>query len=455
MMSRTLPPGCGIRISLPTGRIFPGLAIGIALSVCVSTKTLAEQPARVNPNTVRDRLWVWAHEATVYDGAWGLPGPSRITPVEGACYMGIPNVIFIRYEGKPVPPFEQYAVPFKSLKRVYWSITGAGGATSDEERAHVFRLASAMPNITGVFMDDFFQFDLGEKPQWLAENKPRFPVELTITLPQPLPLTQIELTQSSWPSGDYRSADVAVDVTPDGHQWTPTAKSTLPNEPEAVAKIALKSGSHKAVRIRILSTHDTQGSGSCGLRRVRLWCGDQEVPLRSTELRAGSTYPGHEVRHLLTETPTTLPQVSASLSVQQLQNIRKQLDVGGRRLDLGVTLYTHQLTPKILPHLEQCDVVSLWTWRARDLKDLEASFATLKAMAPNRRILLGCYMWDFGDLKPMPIDLMRKQCELGLQWLRQGRIEGLIFLATNICDLNIESVEWSRRWIAQVADLPL
>src|SRR5213594_1515163 len=64
----------------------------------------------------------------------GLAWTSRITPVEGAHYLGIPNIIFIRYEGKPQPPFARYAMPFKSLKRVVWSVAGAGGATSSEER---------------------------------------------------------------------------------------------------------------------------------------------------------------------------------------------------------------------------------------------------------------------------------------------------------------------------------
>ena len=139
-----------------------------------------------------------------------------------------------------------------------------------------------------------------------------------------------------------------------------------------------------------------------------------------------------------------------------MRRIRKQLEqIPGRRLDLGVTLYAHQLDPRILSHLELCDVISLWTWHFEDLKDLEANFEKLKAMAPRKRIWLGCYMWGFGSGKPIPISLMRQQCELGLQWLKHDRIDGLIFLATNICDLGLEAVEWCRQWIAQVGDQPL
>ena len=44
---------------------------------------------------------------------------------------------------------------------------------------------------------------------------------------------------------------------------------------------------------------------------------------------------------------------------------------------------------------------------------------------------------------------------LGLQWLQEGRINGMIFSGANLCDLNIDAVNWTRDWIAQVGDQPL
>jgi hypothetical protein len=125
----------------------------------------SEEP---RPTSVGDRLWVWAHDAGVSNGAWGLPGRSRILPAEGAQYLGVTKLIMIRYQDKPAPPFEPYARPFQSLKRVMWSVTGAGGATSVEERRQVLALARRLPNLTGVFMDDFFH--TSGPPHWLADN---------------------------------------------------------------------------------------------------------------------------------------------------------------------------------------------------------------------------------------------------------------------------------------------
>ena len=63
-------------------------------------------------------------------------------------------------------------------------------------------------------------------------------------------------------------------------------------------------------------------------------------------------------------------------------------------------------------------------------------------------------MWDYGDRKPIPVEVMERQCEAGLKWLREGRIEGIIFLPTCICDMELEAVEWTRRWIASHGPCP-
>ena len=256
--------------------------------------------------TVRDRLWLWGHEVGSHDSGWNLSAPSRMTPAEGAFYMGIPNLIMVRYEGRPTPPFNQYAVPFRPLHQVVWSVVGAGGQTGDEERDHVLELASRFPNITGVMMDDFFR-------------------------------------------GSAEGGEIGV------------------------------------------------------------------------------------------------------LSCDALRALRGRL----AGLDLWLVLYDHQLDTPVREHLELCDKLSFWTWKACDLDELESNFEKVEKLAPRCGKVLGCYMWDYGQKAPMPVVWMERQCEMGLGWLRQGRIEGMIFLASCICDLGLEAVEWTREWIASVGDQPL
>ncbi|MCS7305494.1 MAG: hypothetical protein NZ602_10365 [Thermoguttaceae bacterium] len=256
---------------------------------------------------LRDRFWIF----TVYAGGdnqgWGLPRPSRMTPAEAAFYLGVPNLLFIRSdEQPPLDQFEQWAIPFRPLKRVVWSLVGSGGKTAQEERRRALELPKRFPNIVGFIMDDFFRSD---------------------------------------------------------------------------------------------------GSGA--------------------------------------------------LSPTELQELQKHLKTSDRKLDLYVVLYTHQLHLPVQKYLEFCDKITLWTWHSKDLVELQRNFERLEKLAPRHGKLLGCYLWDYGAKAPMPLDRMIRQCQLGLQWLKAGRVEGMIFLGNTTCDLELESVEWTRTWIAEVGDQPL
>lgn len=124
-------------------------------------------------------------------------------------------------------------------------------------------------------------------------------------------------------------------------------------------------------------------------------------------------------------------------------------------MPITCVVYTHQISPRILPHVHEVDKVAMWTWRSEDLANLEANFERLRCIVPNQPILLGCYLFDYGDNKQMSVDLMKHQCELGLKWLHEGKIEGMIFLASNVCDMELPAVEWTRTWITTVGNQPM
>lgn len=261
---------------------------------------------------VRDKLWLWGHEAGSHN-SYNLPGQSRMTPAEAAFYLGIPNLIMVKYCNKPAPPYEQYALPFRPLKNVVWSIVGESGCSDTEEEVSIVKeLASGFPNISGVIMDDFF---------------------------------------------------------------------------------------------------------------------------RRKEDADGNRIPGY--------TP------------EELAGIKNKLVLPDRNLDLWVVLYDAELNLPLREHLKQCDVVTFWTWTAENLKNMEQNFRQAEEMTPSCRKVLGCYMYDYGAGRQMSLSLMEYQCTTGLQWLRDGRIDGMIFLASCICDLNLEAVEWTRRWIATAGNRPI
>jgi hypothetical protein len=260
--------------------------------------------------TVRDRFWLWGHAEGSHNGQYGLPRDSRMTPVEAAVYLDIPNLIMVVYRNQPEPPFDREAVAMRPLREVVWSIIGDAGSRRNDDESDldaVLDLATQFPNISGAIMDDF---------------------------------------------------------------WDSNSKQA-----------------------------------------------------RSTPA--------------------------------ELQAFSSQLKASTNPLDLWVVLYDHQLHLPVHQHLDACDVVTYWTWLAKDLPGLADSFARVEELVPDKRKVLGCYMWDFGAGRPMPVSAMQQQCELGLEWLRAGRIDGMIFLASCICDLQIETVEWTRSWLREVGETPL
>ena len=249
----------------------------------------------------RDAIWLWAHEAGTHNTYPGLPGPSRITPLEAACYLGIGNLIMVCYGDKPEPPFERYALPMRSLRRLVWSIVG-DGSSRRMDLEPVLELAARQENLSGAMMDDFFQIQ---------------------------PSTGL----------------------PGRH------------DAEAVAGFA------------------------------------------------------------------------------------RRLHGAARRLDLWVVLYDHELGLPVRPHLDACDVITFWIWKAQDLAQRDESIRRLEELAPDKRKMLGLYLWDYGGGAPMPLDTFRRQLDFGRGLVEAGRVDGLILLGSPICDLGLDTVEEARAWV--------
>jgi hypothetical protein len=236
-----------------------------------------------------------------------------MTPAEGAFYLVVPNIIVVQFSaeeapyGRLEPPFAQYLVAMRPLKRIVWSVVGSGGFHSSEETKEVLGLARTMPNFAGLMLDDFFT---GEK-----EGK------------------------------------------------------------------------------------------------------------------------------------------RAQLTAEELRTIRRELRATGQ--EIFVTLYQRQMDLPIRDYLELVDVITLWTSDPTHLEQLEASLTQAEAIAPRTKRMLGCYLVDYRRKEGMPVALMERQCELGLRWLKERRIEGIIFLGNTTMDLGFASVDWTREWIQKVGNTRL
>ena len=145
----------------------------------------------------------------------------------------------------------------------------------------------------------------------------------------------------------------------------------------------------------------------------------------------------------------------AKLSIEEFTDIHKQLKQINKNHKVFATVYNNQLDLPLGDYFKMIDVVTFWTMNFDDLENMESNMKKLKSVAPHAKIMIGCYFIDYGKNKGVPIPLMKKQCETGLRWVQEGKIDGMIFLANTTMDIGLESVEWTREWIKEVGNTPI
>lgn len=119
-------------------------------------------------------------------------------------------------------------------------------------------------------------------------------------------------------------------------------------------------------------------------------------------------------------------------------------------------LYTMNYTvANIDAYIRELDVINLWVWHATDLGKLEESVAHLEERFPDKPLVLGLYLYDYGNGKPMTAEQFDQQCEIALRLAHARLIEGIVFLTiTNDADIAGRAARWSRRVGAQILGYP-
>jgi len=114
--------------------------------------------------SLKDDLWIWGQTAGSHHAAgnncWNLPGINRMEALEGAKYLGIPNICRVAMGGSPKPPFDDEAKKLTECPKVVWSVIGDASTsrtnTGGTDASAVIDISRKYPNIVSGIMDDFF-----------------------------------------------------------------------------------------------------------------------------------------------------------------------------------------------------------------------------------------------------------------------------------------------------------
>lgn len=131
--------------------------------------------------------------------------------------------------------------------------------------------------------------------------------------------------------------------------------------------------------------------------------------------------------------------------LKKVKNILKS-----RSLELWGVLYYHQVDLPLKDYIDFFDVITLWIWEAKGILKIGDFFDKFKKLYPSKRSLIGIYLWDYGGKREMPLDLFEYQFNFALNLLSNNEIEGIIFLASCICDLKLKTVEYVRERLKNI-----
>lgn len=145
--------------------------------------------------------------------------------------------------------------------------------------------------------------------------------------------------------------------------------------------------------------------------------------------------------------------INHGFAPEHVKNIRAMLDEKCPDLKIWGVLYSMNFgRDGVVPIVQETDVINLWVWHAKDIVNLEEYVAHCEKTFPGKSIVLGLYLRDYGDGKPMTKENMHLQCETARKLAHEGRIKGIVFLTI---DNDEDIVRWTADWINRVGDEPI
>lgn len=143
------------------------------------------------------------------------------------------------------------------------------------------------------------------------------------------------------------------------------------------------------------------------------------------------------------------PKRVARFTPEVLGKMKKALNDKG--LDFWCVLYAHELEELDLTQYLPCfDGVTFWIWKGSDIVHMEAYLEKLKSLTGDMPVMLGIYLWNYGEQSPMDPGLFQKQLSYYFDLTERGEIQGVIFCSNTIGDADLETNRILKAYIREV-----
>jgi len=190
------------------------------------------------------------------------------------------------------------------------------------------------------------------------------------------------------------------------------------------------------------------------------WLGEPAKKVCLSLVGAGGEVPKDDLEDILTLAAKDERIVSAVMddfispkrmkvfTPDKLRYYAERLRTGAPKpLELWSVLYEKDLDHLPADRVGIFDVTTFWTWFGEHLDDYSANYEGIRRVIGDGRLMLGVYMYDFGNRRPLSDDAMKKQLDFVGDKLVRGEIEGAVLCSNVIADLGLTAVDITRDWI--------
>lgn len=121
-----------------------------------------------------------------------------------------------------------------------------------------------------------------------------------------------------------------------------------------------------------------------------------------------------------------------------------------RKLDLWSVIYEVDLEKPIAERARIFDVTTFWIWKGENLAEQEQYIKRMGEIVDGGRMMLGIYLYDYGNKRQLTEDQMRRQLDVVGNKLATGEVEGAILCSNCCADLGFPTVDIALDWLNQL-----
>ena len=139
-----------------------------------------------------------------------------------------------------------------------------------------------------------------------------------------------------------------------------------------------------------------------------------------------------------------------NMTAGQFGDVHRAMRMINPKLKLWTVVYTHELGEadfwrSLSPFI---DVVNLWIWESKNLKDLPSQVNRCRELFPEKPIVMGIYLRDYQTATPVPIKHLKSQIQMVADGVDRGELAGYSILGTILIQGQREQADLLRDFIA-------